>query len=393
MWQWGELGRREGGGRGGVILLTETDLVQACIEKQQQCDLSYDCGDDSDELGLYCDEHSFLHSTFEDDDKPWGEFEPAPPSLLQWRRGTGRTDTQGVGPTFDHSSLDNNGHFLFVDSQQEVAEGERAELLSKVFQPGYGTDNECEIIFYYHMSGGEVGRLQLVVQPQSGEPRTLFDLSGEQGNKWHRQYSVVENSTEHGPYFLKFTASPGPSGHIALDDVVFTYNCRLQDSEPTSPPPSTTPAPGGLLDCTFEAEDLCGWNIDFELNNTNRFHFERRNGDQNILALLLPDKDHDGSRTKHFLWADAISGNPQELTAVSSPLVKNEQDVCFNFWFDVRVKYFTGNHINIDLQINLLQEDAGIKFLKIETEIADDDNTKVKPRLKPFKNILHYFPC
>ena len=25
-----------------------------------------------------------------------------------------------------------------------------------------------------------------------------------------------------------------------------------------------------------------------------------------------------------------------------------------------------------------MQEDAGIKFLKIETEIADDENTKVK---------------
>ena len=146
------------------------------------------------------------------------------------------------------------------------------------------------------MYGGEVGSLQLVLQPQSGEPKTLFDLSGDQGNKWHRQYSVVQNSSEHGPYFLKFTASPGRSGHIALDDVVFTYNCRLQDSEPTSTP-STTPAQGGLQNCNFEAEDLCGWNIDFELNNTDRFHLERRNGDQNILAVLLPDQDHLGSRT------------------------------------------------------------------------------------------------
>ena len=40
----------------------------------------------------------------------------------------------------------------------------------------------------------------------------------------------------------------------------------------------------------------------------------------------------------HFLWADAVFGKAGELTAVSSPLVKTEQDVCFNFWFDVRVE-------------------------------------------------------
>ena len=66
------------------------------------------------------------------------------------------------------------------------------------------------------------------------------------------------------------------------------------------------------------------------------------------------------------------------MTAVSSPLVKNEQDVCFNFWFDVRVRYITYSIVHLhDLNI-LLQEDAGIKFLKIETEISDDENTKVK---------------
>ena len=129
--------RGERGERGRYSVFTDTDLFQACIERQQQCDLSYDCADDSDELGLYCDEHSFLHSTFEDEDKPFGEFEPAPPGLLQWQRGTGRTDSQGVGPSFDHTTFDNTGHFLFVDSAQEVTEGERAELLSNVFLPGF----------------------------------------------------------------------------------------------------------------------------------------------------------------------------------------------------------------------------------------------------------------
>ena len=110
--------------------------LQACIKKQQQCDLTDDCGDNSDELGLYCDEHSFLQSTFEDPDNPFGQFEPAAPGLLQWEVGSGHTSSPGTGPAFDHTSLDSSGHYLYIDSSKEVSEGERAELLSKVFQPG-----------------------------------------------------------------------------------------------------------------------------------------------------------------------------------------------------------------------------------------------------------------
>lgn len=111
-------------------------VIQACISKEQQCDLTDDCGDNSDELGLFCDEHSFLQSTFEDDDKPFGEFELPPPSMLQWQRRTGQTATPGTGASTDHTLYDSAGHYLFINSSQTVSDGERAELMSKVFKPG-----------------------------------------------------------------------------------------------------------------------------------------------------------------------------------------------------------------------------------------------------------------
>ena len=118
------------------MIITYHLVIQACISKEQQCDLTDDCGDNSDELGLFCDEHSFLQSTFEDDDKPFGEFELPPPSMLQWQRRTGQTATPGTGASTDHTLYDSAGHYLFINSSQTVSEGERAELMSKVFKPG-----------------------------------------------------------------------------------------------------------------------------------------------------------------------------------------------------------------------------------------------------------------
>ena len=41
------------------------------------------------------------------------------------------------------------------------------------------------------------------------------------------------------------------------------------------------------------------------------------------------------------MWADAAFGNRNEVTAMSSPKVENIADkLCFNFWFDVRVRKF-----------------------------------------------------
>ena len=160
---------------------------------------------------------------------------------------------------------------------------------------GFGEDNECEIIFYYHMHGPAVGTLKLFVKPDSGDEMIeLWSKSGDQGNIWQRQYLVVENSTNHGPYFIMFQAAVGSprGGDIAIDDVVFTYNCQLQGDEPTT----SAPAPP-LNNCNFQDIDLCGWTIDDNTNATGRFHFERKNGDENLIIAALPDKDHTGSRT------------------------------------------------------------------------------------------------
>ena len=57
----------------------------------------------------------------------------------------------------------------------------------------------------------------------------MWRKEGDQENIWRREYVVVENTTAVGFYNVIFTASvlTENGGDIAIDDVVFTYNCRL----------------------------------------------------------------------------------------------------------------------------------------------------------------------
>ena len=93
-------------------------------------------------------------------------------------------------------------------------------------------------------------------------------------------------------------------GYVAIDDFEFSYDsepCSIEPAEATPPTTTTTTTttttPIESMNCNFQDKNLCGWDIDNNLNATGRFHFERKNGDENLLIAALPDQDHAGSRT------------------------------------------------------------------------------------------------
>ena len=290
----------------------------------------------SDEDGLYCDENSFQQTNLELPDQPFGMFEPPGMGLLLWQTGSGETGNKGTGPAFDHTIGDSTGHYLFIDSSQDtVADTVRAELVSKPLKAGQGTDNNCEIVFYYHMYGRNVGDLTVeVAATEGGEtPKLVWQTDGDQGNMWHRQYLVVENATEHSEYVVLLTGNirEKGGGDIAIDDITFNYNCLFEGSGTTAAP---TEKPSNLENCDFEQND-CNWAIDSELNTTEAFSFRRTNGDAHADTGNGPSMDHDGHAEKFFLWADAREGTPNSFTSISSPVVSPFEKICFEFFFDL----------------------------------------------------------
>jgi hypothetical protein len=80
------------------------------------CDLTDDCGDLSDEIGEYCAQNAFLTNDFESEERPLGMFVTGPEDRFHWQRGSGATENTLTGPPTDHTTFDEAGHYLYIDS-------------------------------------------------------------------------------------------------------------------------------------------------------------------------------------------------------------------------------------------------------------------------------------
>lgn len=162
---------------------------------------------------------------------------------FDWTRISGKTPTSGTGPKTDHTTLTPQGHYLFIESSAPQRHGDKAKLLSPVFNPGQ-MEGIC-FDFYYHMFGpsdpAEVGILDLLVVPANSstkeQQRQVFHEEGNQGDKWIR--ADIDIPKMDNPLQLVFQATRlrGWTSDIAIDDLRF-YNCS--ERPPTTLPPTTT---------------------------------------------------------------------------------------------------------------------------------------------------------
>jgi hypothetical protein len=146
---------------------------------------------------------------------------------------------------------------------------------------------------------------------------------------------MVENSTQTVDYMVVLVGNVlrKNGGDIAIDDVVFSYDCLTATKTTAGSTPTPTPPPTNLENCDFQ-DGLCGWNVDAELNATDTFIFQRSNGNAHTSGDG-PTFDHNDDREKFFLWAQTNYGLPNIFTSISSPVVSPFKKVCFEFYFDM----------------------------------------------------------
>lgn len=132
---------------------------KACVFKDQKCDFSDDCGDNSDESQVECGD--YLRVNFEDYDNPWGFLQQDDATAdFKFSIGNGTTINKFTGPPFDHTTFDPQGHYAFIASEKFDPHS-RAVLFTPLLQ---SSDNACRVRFFAHLHGPGVGNLTLYHQ-------------------------------------------------------------------------------------------------------------------------------------------------------------------------------------------------------------------------------------
>ncbi|XP_065832284.1 MAM and LDL-receptor class A domain-containing protein 1-like isoform X2 [Oscarella lobularis] len=194
---------------------------------------------------------------------------------VDWTRNQGSTPSLGTGlASVDHTNGTAYGYYIYFETSGLQSQA-ISTLASPVLNPTQSSP--CQISIACHMSGNQVGTLEVLLHPQYSE-RLLWSRQGDQGNRWNVANITIGSVQQSFQVYVRAThvqcfTSSCYRGDIALDDLKFT-GCSFAPNgvtlaPPTLPPPLQWPNQS----CTFE-QDMCQWDNVF----TNRVDWIRRQG-------------------------------------------------------------------------------------------------------------------
>lgn len=228
------------------------------------------------------------HCNFDGDLCGWTNAENGQDDDFDWSFGRG-SDNLFTGPPRDYTSSNNNeltGSYLHIDPGFPRRPGDRAVLISPMFQPTPVNDAMC-MRLAVHMFGSGIGSLIVkiryaddvgpVIQPNlsagssesnpassslssaqtsssksDGKPNNdliIWEMLGDSGNSWHQAQTSVSSSKSPFQVLIEGVIGENHLGNIAIDEISFSSGpC------PTSPPIASK----NYGDCTFE-QSMCYW--------------------------------------------------------------------------------------------------------------------------------------
>ncbi|KAL5006372.1 hypothetical protein ScPMuIL_015178 [Solemya velum] len=305
-----------------------------CVAADRVCDFGNDCGDQSDEG-------------------------------TRW----GTTPNSNTGPGVDHTKINSPGGYVYVDSSVPRRQGDKARLS---YDPISGKSKNCQIRFWYHMWGTDMGSLT-VLKRYSYNPGGLQgfannSVQGNQGNFWYRAAFDISNQQLDNRDFqvvIQGTVGSGNHGDIAIDDITLTAGCRDGNSLPGQPG-TPTPTPSSceadmytcantkcysvqqlcnfVDDCGDNSDELgCGTSCDFEHGMCGWVNPARDNLDwilhngTTASSWTGPTGDHTTNSTSgHYIFLEATSSQQGDKALLESARYTDSNGSCvLSFWYSM----------------------------------------------------------
>jgi hypothetical protein len=317
-----------------------------CVSSNKVCDFNLDCFDGSDEktCGYNCN--------FENGTCKWTN---ANNTQFQWKTGSGNKPTDDTGPLIDHTTLGPNGHYIYVDA----ANGSSITTAKYVSPQLKQASATCEMQFYYHMYGTNIGTLK--VQIQQGYTYTqVFYLNGDQKNVWRKGTAYIGRVRDNFNVVISAKRSYSTRGDISIDDIKF-QSCGYPITQPTCTSSQFRCNTGICISKSqlCDISDDCGDRSDekncsglhyhkctfeqgfcfFSQDQTDDFDWTRHAGQTNSLATG-PSRDHTLNRANgHYLYIETSAPRkPGQKARLVSPFISansSSQFCIMRFYYEM----------------------------------------------------------
>ncbi|XP_067342984.1 MAM and LDL-receptor class A domain-containing protein 1 isoform X2 [Channa argus] len=329
-----------------------------CFTPGQTCDFTDNCGDGTDEkdCGTSC--------SFEEGRCGW---KSSLADIFDWTLGTG--SFQSIRPPYDHTLMDENGHFVYLEATPVGLKGDKAHMRSSIWKESSAI---CKLSFWYYISHKASGTIHLLIKTENNLLE-IWNKTGHPVNNWNRA-EVPLRKLRNFEIIFEGIRSKDVGGGAALDDLEFIdcspnlFLCppvRVLDAvEPVSCPAVTDFVchSGGCIeshlvcdnkaDCADESDEIdcdhilhspgaCNFNMEdqwqemCQLSQDPDDDFDWRISHRRETPVIGPYTDHSLDGGGHYLYIDSAIQREGDIAKLitTSPFPASIGLCHLRFWY------------------------------------------------------------